>query len=687
MPPFDTLVFIRPNDPLVFWFLRKEQGADVPSDRQPVGGASSMRSRRATALNPTPATAWLCAGRSKKASALYLILLVIGQLVGIGGTRPLRSETAPEVVTDPGDAVDELLEERQRRREALRQEELPDYELGKVRVFPDREGGELPVLRCAHIQRLYLPAQANKQDIQGTLRVEFRAPKSKRPILLWGGDRVVVERPVRLAKGQIKELASDVLTPSESGPVVVHSELRDRRGRVVAVSDTDVFLDSRLEADVIVLCRTPEQYGFLERLPVFAAPWDIATAPGGLRVCRYAGNRKVPLPDNLSAWAGIAYVVWDQADPNVLDKKQQATLLTWLHFGGQLLVSGPDSMESLRGSFLEPYLPCRPPDDDWTTSFAPERFPALVEPLIDNPKPPTPLETLRSVYGIKLEPQASGREVPETGGLFYECRIGRGRIIVSAFPLSHPALVEWPLYDLVWRGWLLRTPPRFWQFGEMVISYRYTSREACKQVGTCWWVGRDDRGRFSGVQARGRDRDVNAEYREFACDPQLCNDDALTQTIVPKLREECRIRVPPKRFVVAMLIGYVGLTIPCVWIVFRLAGKPEWSWAVISAAAVVWTIIVVRQSQMNIGFVRAETGIDIVEIEPNCSTARLAGWTGIYSSLATTFDLSVADAGGIVLPVSATSQNEPYALFEVQPSRQLVLHRDGGTTLEDFRQA
>ncbi len=31
--------------------------------------------------------------------------------------------------------------------------------------------------------------------------------------------------------------------------------------------------------------------------------------------------------------------------------------MDWLHWGGQLMVNGPDSLDLLKGSFLEPYLP------------------------------------------------------------------------------------------------------------------------------------------------------------------------------------------------------------------------------------------------------------------------------------------------------------------------------------------
>ena len=41
----------------------------------------------------------------------------------------------------------------------------------------------------------------------------------------------------------------------------------------------------------------------------------------------------------------------------VLTNQQQQALLDWLHWGGQLIISGPSSLDKLKGSFLAPYLP------------------------------------------------------------------------------------------------------------------------------------------------------------------------------------------------------------------------------------------------------------------------------------------------------------------------------------------
>ena len=68
-------------------------------------------------------------------------------------------------------------------------------------------------------------------------------------------------------------------------------------------------------------------------------------------------GRRPPLPDGALFWTSIAYVLWDDVEPGSLTAEQQTALVDWLHWGGQLIVSGPDTLDTLRGSFLADYLP------------------------------------------------------------------------------------------------------------------------------------------------------------------------------------------------------------------------------------------------------------------------------------------------------------------------------------------
>ena len=65
-------------------------------------------------------------------------------------------------------------------------------------------------------------------------------------------------------------------------------------------------------------------------------------------VVRPTVDKTAPLPSHPLAWTTIAYVFWDDLDPAVLTNQQQQALLDWLHWGGQLVISGPARSTSSR---------------------------------------------------------------------------------------------------------------------------------------------------------------------------------------------------------------------------------------------------------------------------------------------------------------------------------------------------
>ena len=75
------------------------------------------------------------------------------------------------------------------------------------------------------------------------------------------------------------------------------------------------------------------------------------------RITQIRSDRHAQLPAHPLLWTGIAYVLWDDAAPAALDPVVQQAFLDWLNWGGQLILSGPDTLDGLKGSFLEPYLP------------------------------------------------------------------------------------------------------------------------------------------------------------------------------------------------------------------------------------------------------------------------------------------------------------------------------------------
>ena len=201
----------------------------------------------------------------------------------------------------------------------------------------------------------------------------------------------------------------------------------------------------------IILAKNPDIYGFVKATSCIAPPsddWSIADTPRvNYLVSAPNLDDGIPLPRSAMTWTTTAYVLWDDVDPDALSVDQQTAMLDWLHWGGQLIISGPRSVEQLRLGFLSEYLPITPGqivnadparinrlDELW--SLEPRnRRPGGQYQLADSGKPLQILE-------LNLRPGA--RFLPNSSELVAEQRLGRGRIVVTAFALSDQVIVNWP---------------------------------------------------------------------------------------------------------------------------------------------------------------------------------------------------------------------------------------------------
>ena len=65
-------------------------------------------------------------------------------------------------------------------------------------------------------------------------------------------------------------------------------------------------------------------------------------------------NRQYGLPSSLLTMTSVAVIVWDDVIPDELTDDQRQAMLDWLHWGGQLVISGPTSWSRLQSSFYRP---------------------------------------------------------------------------------------------------------------------------------------------------------------------------------------------------------------------------------------------------------------------------------------------------------------------------------------------
>jgi hypothetical protein len=219
------------------------------------------------------------------------------------------------------------------------------------------------------------------------------------------------------------------------------------------------------ECFLVALAREPNNYRYLKVLDSIAPPSFEAEGARRFhyRVVIPPLDQFVPLPSHPLTWTSIAYVFWDDIDPNSLSSEQQLALLDWLHWGGQLVVSGPNSLDALKNSFLSPFLPA---DSGGSRDLNADALRELNEfwtlPSQKKPTEPRSLATMggRPLLGVTLALRPEGTFVPNTGELVCERRVGGGRIVVTALPCGDEAVRAWRSFDNFLNGCLLRRPGR-----------------------------------------------------------------------------------------------------------------------------------------------------------------------------------------------------------------------------------
>ncbi len=500
---------------------------------------------------------------------------------------------------------------------------------------------------------------------------------------------------MQLAKGRPRFVENLFFVPQSDGSASVKCTLRERNyGAVVGgiPVGSPLSMMKSYQYFFVVLAKEPARYAFIKSLNGVLVPRD--TIDGSEDLPHYQVllpdiSKQIALPDNPMCWTTIAYVLWDEVDPNQLDRERREALVDWLHWGGQLIVNGPDSLKLLENSFLEPYLPA-------TDGGAAEISQAEVETLAQywsnkqrrrGAQPPKPLKLTRNLSGIKLNladgVSADKGIAASTGGLLVERRIGRGRIIVSRMQLAERELLTWsPHYDDLFNAGIMRRPPRVWSAGEYgaglgalhgewandpghmrdakyVTHLRLFSRDVHASPNATNWQsdvsrtqdGADALGNAGEFYAPPSDNDI----RETAPDIRggigaWNNFNATSQAAREALREAAGVQVPHRSFVVTCLAVYLAVLVPLNWFFFKALGKVEYAWIAAPIIALVGTGVVVKQAQLDIGFVRAQTEIALLEIQEDYPRAHVSRYTALYTSLSTAYDMEFEDKSAVAAP-------------------------------------
>ena len=416
---------------------------------------------------PCPVT--LCSDFARLGAALPVLLALLTVVMpGCGGCR--KSDEAAE---------------KKKKEDVAKQKKKKPVDVSDLETLPSDDTDTRNFVKPGHMVTAWVGARANLED----LRAEFEtsvANGSGRPIFI-GNTRyhLVTSRPAVLPKGQQKYLETTYFIPVETeknaSSVFLQHKLKSvSGGGIVDEASQIAQLLPNYQYLLAVLSANPNAFGYLKQMeavkPSYDELRDDLTPTVYYRVVLPPIREQAPLPSHPLAWTMLAYVLWDGMQPGGMTPSQQTAMIDWLHWGGQLIVSGPGSLDQLAGSFLDPYLPAVA---GRTVELGSAAFEELNQTWAltrrkTNERLSLKVQETSPIVGVRLQPRPGAELLAGTGSLVVERRVGRGRVVVTSFPLTHPDVVNWGSFDSFLNACIFRRPSRRFtaaQYGAVRVKW------------------------------------------------------------------------------------------------------------------------------------------------------------------------------------------------------------------------
>lgn len=522
---------------------------------------------------------------------------------------------------------------------------------------------------------------------------------------------IATKRSFALVKGQWKYLPSTIYLPRRTEATSATMDVVLSTGNdalpLYTVQPASALAMAGFQYHMILLSNRPQQVRYLQftdSIQIRQSNFSALDTPPLYHVVAHQPGRPLPLPHNVLNWTTTAYLIWDDLDPDELDPDQQQALVDWLHFGGQLILSGPDCLSKLEASFLADYLPAQ---SEGKTDLDAQTFETLNENWsVPNAKNPAEKRSLvvtesKPIIGIEFKPHVAASYVTGTGSLAIERMIGRGRVVATAFSLASPTIKSWGSFQSFFSCALLRKPRR--KFGERNDSIlfdwandpttmydpligstvRFISRDLAtggtpsdasaeidlrqtdEQFGT-----EAQPMKLSMTRSLKRNIEDTRYYGGFAAHPSAgvggwSDSGAIANAARDGLKSAAGINPPSADLILKMLGVYLLVLVPANWLIFRALGKVEWAWAAVPVIAIAGAVTVVKVASLDIGFARSNTQVSLLEIHDGYHRGHLSQYSALYTSLSTNYAIELDNATGIALPLSLNKPNRP----KVTPQR------------------
>lgn len=638
-----------------------------------------------------------------------------------GKITPLPAEVKvlKPIVTDPAELESED--------EAKRKEEESRFLANKLAQNFVKPG---------HWTGLVLPIRSNQVDIAGDLVASTIDTKTQELAEIENTlYKFSLTRPITLAKGQAKYIETLAFVPKslQSGAkrIRFRNELISGGRRAVYLDEPTTPLNS-YQYFFLVVAANPDQYTFLRVSNFNSLSTDADEDHGKFyQFVMPKFENELPLPIHAATWTNLAAVLWDEVDAKRVDAEQQKAMVDWLQWGGQLIINGPRTLDMLRGSFLDEYLPAGANKsltiDETTLDVLNQNW--YIEPATDLAKKDerrrAKLKPNETIAGVELALRSGGSFVPKCGNLVAERRVGRGRIVVTAFPLYHRSLINWSCYDNFLNNAILRRLPREFVIGETtsetmrflnkaVISedprvtstLRYFSRDAGDTSTPVTTVDTDANRLIPNLGYRQQSMDEVEKLQQARIERMSAADvdgydwhfsgyvssglsgvagwndtGACPEAARGALTEAAGIEIPERNFVLRMMLVYLAALVPLNWIVFRLMGRLEWAWIAAPIMAIIAAVAVIRLAQLDIGFARSQTEVNIVEAHGGYDRAHVTRYAALYTSLSSSYRIGFDDPSGVALPLA---RKNAFTSRLTDTYRTVTMERESNVELSGF---
>jgi hypothetical protein len=662
--------------------------------------------------------------------AFTVLVGFVAAMPGCGGCSSNTTTTA---------AAKKKKEEEEKKKKAKdkkkKEKPKPNFDPIQVRMWPSNDptlSEKTPRMNIkqGHWVSLNATTKANNFDFVGELATFAEAKGTNPPLPLElenTNSRLSNWRPASLPKGQTKHFETLLFIPKRPQQAgynySVRNELRGLRGGGLQEPANNIAAAMKEHEHIlVVLASNPAAYTHLDKLHSVRMPEVEAYESETLQyyyVVRPNVEKRAPLPTHSLAWTTTSHVVWDDINPAIITAEQQQAMLDWLHWGGQIIISGPNSLDKLKGSFLHAYLPAEAAETVKLDQSAFDELNAvwsLQETKKKNRLRTITIHSERPMVGVRFKKHVAATDVAGTGGLVVERRVGGGRVVVTAFPLVDVRIKQWKNFDSFFNAALLRRPPRIFKshselatlqvvwadqgLAHMLLEPRLgsTLRYFSRDVGYL----RDDKrapapvvyqqesmpgvtgmpittatGMMSGyggyynqsrVDTTGQHPTLEDwHFGGYVAAPQMGvaawrDDGAATDAARQALAEAAGIEIPQADFVFKVLLVYLTILVPVNWFIFWMLGRVEWAWVAAPIIAIVGAGAVIRLAQLDIGFARSRTEIAVLEVQGGYDRAHLTRYTALYTSLSSSYRLGFADQSApLALPLAQPPGEAPPA--------------------------